>query len=64
MSITGQVVDHRGHALPGVIVEDSYTITFTHSGFTVLKHQIDRISNFVATINASLQSLVTARSSE
>jgi hypothetical protein len=77
MWITGQVVDDRGHARPGVVVEafglgmmgrraavsnaqsqyvmqdlppGSYTITFTHSGF--------------ATINGSLQTLVTTRSSE
>lgn len=41
-----------------------YTITFTLSGFTTLKRQIDRVSNFAATINASLQTLVTSRSSE
>ena len=41
-----------------------YTITFTRSGFTTLKRQIDRVSNFAATINASLQTLVTSRSSE
>jgi protocatechuate 3,4-dioxygenase beta subunit len=42
----------------------AYTITFTRSGFTTLKRPIDRISNFVATINASLQTPMAARSSE
>lgn len=92
MWITGHVVDDRGQALSGVIVEvfglgaigrraaisnvdgqyvmqdlppGSYTITFTRSGFATLKRQIDRISNYVATINASLPTLVgAARSSE
>ena len=91
MWITGQIVDDRGHALSGAIVEafglaaigkraavsnargqyvmqdlppGAYTITFTRSGFATLKRPIDRISNYVATINACLQTLVAARSSD
>ena len=58
MWITGQIVDDRGHALSGV------TITFTRAGFATLERPIDRISNYVATINACLQTLVAARSSD
>ncbi len=59
MWITGQIVDDRALASPG-----AYTITFRRSGFATLKRPIDRISNYVATINARLQTLVTARSSD
>ena len=91
MWITGQVVDDRGRALPGVTIEafglgtigkravitnarglyvmqdlppGNYTITFTRSGFATLKRQADRLSTYVATINACLQAGVAARSSE
>ena len=43
---------------------DTYTITFTRSGFATLRRQIDRISTYVATINACLQTGVVARSSD
>ncbi|HTG89801.1 MAG TPA: carboxypeptidase-like regulatory domain-containing protein [Vicinamibacterales bacterium] len=91
MWITGQIVDDRGRALPGVTIEalglgaigrraavsnarglyvmqdlppGKYTITFTRSGFGTLRRQLDRLSTYVATINACLQTGVAARSSE
>ena len=41
-----------------------YTITFTRSGFGTLRRQLDRLSTYVATINACLPTGVAARSSE
>ena len=42
----------------------AYTITFTRSGFATLRRQIDRLSTYVATINACLQAGVVGRSSD
>jgi hypothetical protein len=42
----------------------AYTITFTRSGFATLQRQIERLSTYVATINARLQTGAVARSSD
>jgi len=42
----------------------TYTITFTLTGFAPLKRPIDRLSTYVATINARLQRAVAVRSSD
>jgi hypothetical protein len=58
------VSDVRGHYVMQGLPPGAYTITFTRSGFATLKRQIDRLSTYVATINARLQTGIVARSSD
>ncbi len=58
------VSNSQGQYVMQGLPPDTYTITFTRSGFATLCRQIDRISTYVATINARLQTGVVARSSD
>jgi hypothetical protein len=58
------VSDVHGQYVMQGLPAGAYTITFTRSGFATLQRQIDRLSTYVATINARLQTGVVARSSD